>query len=174
MRLDLPALHWRTAYWALAVWSVGAAVSLADGPADLTVTDDPQARADGAVVLVTLAALARVPPRAGAGAARWTRRGSWRRTATSSRPGPSPRGSDPALVTDGGTADYASLVADRGWPRGARVRVAGTAAAALPAMLGAWAVDGSVLLVRGADRRPACRPARDGGRHRRPGVSRRR
>ena len=40
-------------------------------------------------------------------------------------------------------------MADRGWPRGARVRVAGTAEQALPAMLSAWAVDGSVLLVRG-------------------------
>src|SRR4051812_50149988 len=45
VRLDLPALHWRTAYWALAVWSVGAAVSLVEGDADLTVTDDPQAGA---------------------------------------------------------------------------------------------------------------------------------
>ena len=31
VRLDLPALHWRTAYWALAVWSVGATVSLVEG-----------------------------------------------------------------------------------------------------------------------------------------------
>ena len=27
VRLDLPTLHWRTAYWALAMWSVGATVS---------------------------------------------------------------------------------------------------------------------------------------------------
>ena len=133
VRLDLPALHWRTAYWALAVWSVGAAVSLADGP----------------VVLVTLAALARVHP----GPVPAQAMDEARELATYGdqlEAWAEPAGSDPALVTDAGTTDYASLVDDRGWPRGARVRVAGTAEQALPAMLSAWAVDGSVLLVRGA------------------------
>jgi hypothetical protein len=68
VRLALPA-HWRTAYWALACWSVGATVLLGTpeetaDPDDLalTVTDDPvlAATADPAV-LVTLAGLA--PPR---------------------------------------------------------------------------------------------------------------
>jgi uncharacterized protein (TIGR03089 family) len=147
VRLDLPALHWRTAYWALAVWSVGATVSLVEGDADLTVTDDPQAGADG--VVVTLAALARSHPGPlPAGAMDEARElatygdqlVAWAE----------PEGGDPALVTDGGTLDYASLVPEPGWPIGARVRVAGPAAVALPAMLGAWAVDGSVLLVRDA------------------------
>ena len=149
MRLDLPALHWRTAYWALAVWSVGATVSLVEGGADLTVTDDPQAGADG-VVVVTLAALARAHPGPlPAGAMDEAR--SWRRTGTSSWPGPSPRAATRPWSPTAGRLDYASLVPDRGWPTGARVRVAGPAALALPAMLGAWAVDGSVLLVRDAD-----------------------
>jgi len=148
VRLDLPALHWRTAYWALAVWSVGATVSLVEGAADLTVTDDPQAGADG--VVVTLAALARSHPGPlPAGAMDEARElatygdqlVAWAE----------PEGGDPALVSDGGTLDYASLVTEPGWPTGARVRVAGPAAVALPAMLGAWAVDGSVLLVRDAD-----------------------
>ena len=149
VRLDLPVLHWRTAYWALAVWSVGAAVSLADGPADLTVTADPQTGADGPVVLVTLAALARAHP----GPVPAQAMDEARELATYGdqlEAWAEPGGSDPALVTDGGTTDYASLVADRGWPQGARVRVTGTAEQALPAMLSAWAVDGSVLLVRGA------------------------
>jgi uncharacterized protein (TIGR03089 family) len=147
VRLDLPALHWRTAYWALAVWSVGAAVSLVDGAADLTVTDDPQTAADGDVILVTLAALARAHPGpVPAGAMDEARElatygdqlVAWAE----------PDGSSPALVTGSGIVDYAGLVPDHGWPRGARVRVEGAVDAALPAMLGAWAVDGSVLLVR--------------------------
>jgi len=149
VRLDLPALHWRTAYWALAVWSVGATVSLVEGTADLTVTDDPQAGADG--VVVTLAALARSHPEPlPAGVMDEARElatygdqlVAWAE----------PRGEDPALVTHDGTLHYASLVPRTGWPTGARVRVAGPASVALPAMLGSWAVDGSVLLLRGTER----------------------
>jgi uncharacterized protein (TIGR03089 family) len=112
------------------------------------VTDDPRAGADG--VVVTLAALARSHPGplpAGA-------MDEARELATYGDqlvPWAEPQGSDPALVTDGGTLDYASLLPQTGWPAGARVRVAGPAAVALPAMLGAWAVDGSVLLLRGTD-----------------------
>lgn len=60
VRLALPP-HWRSAYWALAVWAVGACVALDEGPADLVVSDDPQvlAAAGSPGVLVTLAALAR-------------------------------------------------------------------------------------------------------------------
>ncbi|MEO6790855.1 MAG: TIGR03089 family protein, partial [Ornithinibacter sp.] len=70
VRLDLPP-HWRTLYWAFAVWSVGACVEVGPdagtGPGaaaepDVLVTDDAQAAADTAaehVVLVTLAGLAR-------------------------------------------------------------------------------------------------------------------
>lgn len=76
VRLDLPP-HWRTAYWALATWSVGATVAVpgsdvggaaADGHAaaepDLLVTTDPTAAAASTApaVLVTLAGLARSAP----------------------------------------------------------------------------------------------------------------
>ena len=47
VRLALPP-HWRSLYWALAVWSVGATVVLDDGDADLVVTDDPRGRRTGA------------------------------------------------------------------------------------------------------------------------------
>lgn len=53
VRLDLPAAHWRTVYWAFAVWAVGATV-VTDGDADLRIADT--APAD---VVVTLAALSR-------------------------------------------------------------------------------------------------------------------
>ena len=65
--LALPP-HWRTAYWALAVWAVGGCVALdADQPADVCVSDDAAVLADfvgrsgagAGAVLVTLAALAR-------------------------------------------------------------------------------------------------------------------
>ena len=68
--LSLPP-HWRTAYWALAVWSVGGCVALdAAERADLCVSDDPGVLADfvdrsgagAGAVLVTLAALARQAP----------------------------------------------------------------------------------------------------------------
>ncbi len=66
--IDLPA-HWRSVYWALATWSVGATVVLGDSVtgADVLVTDSPERAAahGGDTVLVTLAALARAHPRAG-------------------------------------------------------------------------------------------------------------
>jgi uncharacterized protein (TIGR03089 family) len=168
VRLDLPALHWRTAYWALAVWAVGAAVSVTDdAPADLVVTDDPRTTADGDVILVTLPALAQshpgpVPAGAMDEARELATYGdqlvAWAE----------PAGTDPALVTSSGTVDHASLVPDRGWPRGARVRVAGAAEVALPAMLGAWAVDGSVLLIHGG---PAGDPTRVADRLTTEGVT---
>jgi len=74
VHLDLPP-HWRTLYWAFAVWSVGGCVEVgpdAGDPPDVLVTDDAT-RGAGTdaeyVVLVTLAGLARaaaVPVPAGA------------------------------------------------------------------------------------------------------------
>nr|WP_257907360.1 TIGR03089 family protein [Janibacter limosus] len=65
--------HWRLAYWAWAIWSVGAVLDLdGEGSPDPVVTDDPaRLPRDGPAVLVTRAALARsagVPlPRRGHG-----------------------------------------------------------------------------------------------------------
>ncbi|WP_369817900.1 TIGR03089 family protein [Cellulomonas sp. Root485] len=62
--LDVP-MHWRTATWALATWRAGGTVVLADSPdasgTDVTVTDRPDAHADGRaqLVVVSLPALAR-------------------------------------------------------------------------------------------------------------------
>lgn len=76
VRLDLPP-HWRTAYWALATWSVGATVAVPDSDTDgtvasgataaepdLLVTTDPAtaAASTAPAVLVTLAGLARSAP----------------------------------------------------------------------------------------------------------------
>lgn len=61
--VDLPAPHWRLAYWALAVWSVGATLTVdTHEGADVLVTTDPDSDlADDCdeVVAVALPALAR-------------------------------------------------------------------------------------------------------------------
>lgn len=61
--VDLPAPHWRLAYWALAVWSVGATVTVdTHEGADVLVTTDPDSElADDCdeVVAVALPGLAR-------------------------------------------------------------------------------------------------------------------
>lgn len=155
VRLDLPP-HWRTLYWAVAAWSVGACVEVpahrtTGGPApgssaDVVVTDDPVAAAEAQdAVLVTLAALARAAP------------------------GPVPAGvvdeahdiathgdvftaweeaedDDAALRTDG-TTTFGNLV-----PPGEPGRVHTTTtdtAAFLRTALTAWAADGSLVLTRG-------------------------
>lgn len=61
--LQLPAPHWRLAYWAFATWAVGATVSL-DGHegADVLITTDPDsesAQDADEVIAVSLPALAR-------------------------------------------------------------------------------------------------------------------
>ena len=152
--LDLPG-HWRAAYWAWATWSVGA--TLVTGPgaaqAEIVVTDsaDRAAATTAAgryAVLVTLAALARSHPAAPAGAvdeakdlaAYGDRFDPWQ------RPGPA----DPALDADGEHTAYGLIVPDPQWPAGTRVLVTGDLTAMLGALLHAWAVDGSVVLVRNA------------------------
>lgn len=61
--VDLPAPHWRLAYWALAVWSVGATLTVdTHEGADVLVTTDPDselAEDCDEVVAVTLPALSR-------------------------------------------------------------------------------------------------------------------
>jgi uncharacterized protein (TIGR03089 family) len=188
VRLDLPP-HWRTLYWALAVWSVGGCVDVppnrtggagspdgrapggADGAggaeADVVVTDDPGAsQGEASVVLVTLAALARaasVPIPDGAV-------DEARELATHGdvfEPWDAPADHDPALRADGDGTAYAELVPrdERAElvPRDERtelvprdegtVRVhtaTGDTAAFLRLALGVLAVDGSLVLTRGA------------------------
>jgi uncharacterized protein (TIGR03089 family) len=152
VRLSLPP-HWRALYWALAIWSVGAAVDLAGEAApDLLICDDPDlvatlepAPAD--VVLVTLGALARVhpgpvPPGAMDEARELATFGD--QFAAIADPGPG----DLALITGGPHTSYSDVVPHREWPAQVRVSVAGDLAQVLESALAAWAVDGSVVLAR--------------------------
>ncbi|GAA1255093.1 TIGR03089 family protein [Oryzihumus leptocrescens] len=158
VRLDLPG-HWRALYWALAAWSVGATVDL-DGTidADVTVTDDPErVPAGGEAVVVTLAALARSHPNPlPAGAMDEARELATYADAFSPWEAPGPR--DRALVAGGEHTAYDAVVPSPGWPAGARVLATGDLASVLRTALAAWAVDGSVVLVREAD--PARMPGR--------------
>ena len=167
VRLDLPP-HWRSVYWALATWSVGATLvvgaprggensedSADSEDVDLLVTTDPEAAAAASeaaaqAVLVTLAALARQSPEAaGAGDAM----DEARELATYGdqfAPWEEPVPTAPALRAGGVDTAYAQVVTERGWELGARVHVDGSDLAdVLTAALAAWAVDGSVVLTRG-------------------------
>ncbi len=141
--------HWRTLYWALAAWSVGATVDLrpGEGAADVVVTDDPL-RVDEApaAVVVTLAALARsaaapVPPGSVDEARELATHGDvfhpW------DRPAPG----DPALLAPDSTTSFADLVPE-GTP-GRWHTTTADPAGFVRAVLAAWAADGSVVLTRG-------------------------
>jgi uncharacterized protein (TIGR03089 family) len=160
VRLHLPPEHWRTLYWALAVWSVGATVGLREsGPAQLLVTTDLRdatATDADAAVLVTLAALARQHPEPVPGdvidearelASYPDHFEAWDQ--------PSPDAE--ALVTADELLTYADVVPTVDWPMGSRVHVPGTRTTPLRDALAAWSVDGSVVLVLGpdTDRMPA-------------------
>jgi alkylated DNA nucleotide flippase Atl1 len=179
VRLSLPP-HWRALYWAFAVWSVGGTVDCSGGPtadsaggptadsaggptADLLICDGDEdattlAPPSGDVVLVTLAALARVhagpvPP----GAMDEARDLATYGDQFSALADPSPE--NLAMITKGERTTYRSVVPARGWPAGARVSLAGNLAEVLASTLAAWAVDGSVVLARngehaGSERQP--------------------
>jgi len=157
VRLALPP-HWRSLYWALASWSVGATVVLDDEPTDLVVTDDLSllGDADTPAVLVTLAGLARsasvdLPP----GVMDEARElptyadqfAAWDEPTTT----------DIALRAGGEDTAYEGVVPQRDWPSQVRLHTAPSSLAHLLSdALGAWALDGSVVLSRG--------PAPGGGR----------
>lgn len=150
VRLDLPP-HWRTAYWALATWSVGATVCLdSDVTADLLITTDPgeAAASSSPAVLVTLAGLARsaavpVPEGVMDEAKELSTHGdqfaAWEE----------PTDDDTALIAGGERTAYAGLVATQ--PSTAERRHLATTSTAdfLRACLALWAADGSVVLSRG-------------------------
>jgi uncharacterized protein (TIGR03089 family) len=152
VRLDLPA-HWRTVYWALAAWSVGATVVLDSddpGPVDLLVTDSSGAAAESPCpsVLVTLAALARaacVP----VGADTMDEAKELATYADQFAPFDEPEQDAPALVSTAGTVSYGEVVPPGEAP-GCRVHLVDPSAEELlRSVLGAWAADGSVVLSRG-------------------------
>jgi uncharacterized protein (TIGR03089 family) len=151
VRLALPP-HWRSLYWALAVWSVGATVAIDPEHADLVVTDDPlTAEQEPPAVLVTLAALAR-----GAQvAATPDVFDEARQLATFpdqfvAYADPSP--TDGALRLAGGTTAYGDIVPVTDWASGVRVHTASDDLAdVLVTALTAWGRDGSIVLSRGPE-----------------------
>lgn len=159
VHLDLPP-HWRTAYWALATWSVGGTVSLNEAypdegstRPDLLVTTDPDAAAasDSPAVLVTLAGLARsasVPVAQGVmdEAKELSTHGdqfaAWEE----------PEDSDTALIAGGERTAYANVlssVAPQANSAERRHLTMTDTADFLRACLALWAADGSVVLSRG-------------------------
>ena len=152
VRLSLPP-HWRALYWAFAVWSVGGTLDCAGGPTpDLLICDDPDLAANlappsGDVVLVTLAALARVHPGpVPAGAMDEARELAAYGDQFTAMADPSP--DDLALITKGAQTTYRSVVPQGDWPARTRVSLAGDLTAVLESTLAAWAIDGSVVLAR--------------------------
>ena len=155
--IELP-VHWRAVYWALAAWSVGATVVL-PGPraaadvtdgADLLVTDDPQvaSRSSGRVVLVSLPMLARsrpdTPPGAFDEADQLAGYGdvldAWDEAAADA--------TALRLGAGGEQTAYRDVVPRRDWGPGPRVSLAGSLEQVLRDALAAWALDGSVVVIR--------------------------
>ena len=154
--LDLPA-HWRAAYWLFAIWGVGAeAVLGATGDADVAVTSTPGSIPAGpALVAVTLAGLARswvgepLPSGAVDEAKELATYGD--RFEPWARPG----AEDVALSAPGQSWTYGQVVpsarasaAELGLVPQARVMTSAGPQDAVRAWLGAWAVDGSLVLFR--------------------------
>ncbi len=145
--VDLPPQHWRTLYWCLAAWSVGATVT-DSRDADVLVTTDP--RQGDSQVVVTLAALARgsavaVPDGAIDEAAQLSSYDdhfeAWVQ----------PDAGDTALCLTGTSVTYAELVPPlTAEPR--RVWVpASSPADVLRGTLAVWASGGGVVLIRNPD-----------------------
>ncbi|MGL4174830.1 MAG: TIGR03089 family protein [Dermatophilaceae bacterium] len=177
VRLDLPP-HWRTLYWALAVWSLGAVVeipgsrglggppgaagptsgvsapSVDDAPApDAVVTTDPgpDETHRPALAVVTLAALARsAPVPVPAGAVDEAREIATHGDVLDLWDTPAP--GDPALRAGGTVIRYGDLVPAPGARRDPAPRVHTSTrdtAAFLRIAVNAWAAGGSVVLTRG-------------------------
>ena len=161
--LALPP-HWRTAYWALAVWAVGGCVVLDGGEqADLCVSDDPGliddfiagSGAGAGAILVTLMALAREAD----GEIQDGVMDEAAQLATypdQFEPWGEADDDDPALIVDGETIAFADLAAwaaedeAEALDRGARAHVSTyDTALFLKVLLRAWSCDGSVVLSRG-------------------------
>lgn len=153
VRLDVPVPHWRFVYWAYAVWSVGATLTVDDHEgADVIVTVDPfsaRAQEADAIVAVTLPALAReaehdLPTGVLDEAREIASYGD------GFEPWDTPDPDDAAFVCDGERTTYADLVPD---PRDGVERVLlhdTRAATVLQESLRTFAGGGSLVLVRAA------------------------
>lgn len=174
--VDLPAPHWRLAYWALAVWSVGATLTVdAHEGADVLVTTDPDgevAEDSDEVVAVALPALSRdfgqelrsgVMDEAAELASFADDFTAWDEAAED----------DTALVHGGERTDFADLLADVDeLPTGARTLLTTTDPGLfVRQVLQVLDARGSAVLVRGAE--PGADDARlvaEGVDHRSPAV----
>ncbi|MFL6098426.1 MAG: TIGR03089 family protein [Actinomycetales bacterium] len=152
--VDLPG-HWRTAYWLLASWSVGARVEtgLCQSRPDAVVTDDPEAWPGSPVVAVSLPALVRgwAGPPLPSGAIDEARDLATYPDAFVVADEPAPDAA--ALTTRSGTWTFADLMRQAraaGLEPHARVLSTAGPEDAVTSWLAAWAVDGSLVLVRQA------------------------
>ncbi len=150
VRLALPP-HWRTLYWALATWSIGATVVLDDEPTDLLVTDERSRLEDAATpaVLVTLAGLARSAPEAvPPGVMDEARELST--YADQFAAWDEPASTDTALRANGADTAYEAIVPQQDWPQGTRLHTrSDDLGQVLLDALAVWALDGSLVLSRG-------------------------
>lgn len=157
VRLDLPAPHWRLTYWALAVWAVGATVTLdAHEGADVLVTSEPDSSAaDDAdeVIAVALPALARsfgaelrsgVMDEAREIASYGDDFTAW----------DEPEPADPALVSGGRRTAYRELLDQVRRPRQRMLVTTTDPDTMLRQVLQVWGSLGSVVLVRGGQPQP--------------------
>jgi len=158
VRLDLPAPHWRLTYWALAVWAVGATVTLdAHEGADVLVTSDPDSTAAedaDEVIAVALPALARsfgadlrsgVMDEAREIASYGDDFTAWDQ----------PAHTDPGLVSGGRRTAYQDLVPPHVGPAAQRLLVTSCdPGTMLRQVLQVWGGLGSVVLVHGGTPQP--------------------
>lgn len=174
--LDLPPTHWRAAYWATAVWALGAHLTICragnlpgDTAAtgqdpDLVVTDNPQRFEAGApLVAVTLAALARSYPSALPGGVLDEAR-QLAGYGDVFLPDDEPDPGDHALTEGTTSIDYASLVPSAGTP-GRRIWLPSDTDGipAVRTMLGAWAEGGAVVVLPTEPRDAVARVLRSEG-----------
>ncbi len=153
VQLDLPAGHWRSMYWALATWSVGATLEIVDtlpaAPADVVVTARPPAAlhcgGSAQVIAVSLEALARratwpLDPGDIDEAAQLSSYGDvldpWDR--------PSPGA--PALRGSCGPWSFDAIVAPAPDRVRAQLPVTAPAGVLLRAALSVWGADGSIVI----------------------------
>ncbi|MGC1207215.1 MAG: TIGR03089 family protein [Ornithinimicrobium sp.] len=157
--LDVPSPHWRLTYWALAIWSVGATLTLdASEGADVMVTTaphSPAARDADEVIAVSLPALSRsFGPDLRTGIMDEAREIA--SFGDSFSPWDQPEPGQAALVCAGERTAYRDVVPGTGPTASAkasrrRLLITSTdPAACLPQLLGCWAEFGSAVLVRGS------------------------
>ncbi len=146
--LDLPAGHWRSAYWALGTWAVGATLVLAPSPSqvvDVLITSHPEPDSVPALIVVTPAALARrYPGELPAGALDEAAELATYGDELDPPDSPGPRSS--ALVEPGNEISYAELVPTDAPAGRVHLPAAIPVGSGLRRALGVWAAGGSIVV----------------------------